>query len=104
MTTAATNHQTPCPEKFLRYEAVVASHAEMGLRRSSYRELRGISCYFHEGVLTLRGRLPSYYLKQVAQTLVVRTVAHCAVVNRIEVVDRSRTENSRSIADGTRPR
>ena len=30
---------------------------------------RNISCHHEDGVLTLRGRLPSFYLKQILQTI-----------------------------------
>lgn len=53
---------------------------------SGYSALRGVRCDFHEGVLTLRGRVPSYYLKQIAQTL-VRTLDRVELIeNRLEVV------------------
>jgi osmotically-inducible protein OsmY len=60
--------------------------AEEQLRRSSYLALHDISCLASDGVITLRGYLPSYYLKQVAQEIVsgVEGVRH--VVNRIEVL------------------
>ena len=41
--------------------------AEERLRRSSCLALRDISCLANGGVLTLRGYLPSYYLKQVVR-------------------------------------
>jgi hypothetical protein len=41
--------------------SAVAQAVEVRLRRSPYFELRSVSCECHEGVLTLQGRLPSYY-------------------------------------------
>ena len=56
------------------------------LRQSPYPQLAcGVSCREHEGVLTLRGRLPRYYLKQMAQELARRVEGVELVVNRIEV-------------------
>ena len=49
---------------------VVQAEARLRLQRSGYPELRLIRCAFHEGVLTLRGRVTSFYLKQIAQTLI----------------------------------
>jgi osmotically-inducible protein OsmY len=65
---------------------VIDHAAEERLRRSSYLALRDISCLASDGVLTLRGSLPSYYLKQVAQEIVsgVEGVRH--VANQIEVL------------------
>ncbi len=59
--------------------------AEARLRASLYAELRKVRCDFHEGVLTLRGRVPSFYTKQLAQTLAARVPGVEEVVNRIEV-------------------
>jgi hypothetical protein len=75
------------PAEVLRSEAATAVRAEMQLRNSSYCELRRIRCKFHEGVFTLRGILPSYYLKQIAQTIVYKTDKGSIIVNHIEVVD-----------------
>ncbi|MCU0962110.1 MAG: BON domain-containing protein [Pirellulaceae bacterium] len=53
--------------------------------RSSYNELRRVTGDFHEGILTLRGRVSSFYLKQVAQTLVQHLEGVERIVNRVEV-------------------
>lgn len=63
----------------------VAEQAENRLRANAYLALKNISCEFHEGVLTLRGCLPSYYLKQVAQEAVVATDGVERIENYIEV-------------------
>jgi osmotically-inducible protein OsmY len=55
------------------------------LAESAYFALRSVWCDYHEGILCLRGRVPSYFLKQVAQTIAgqVDGVEEC--MNRIEV-------------------
>ena len=55
------------------------------LRQSGYRPLASISCEFHEGILTMRGEVPSYYLKQMAQVL-ARTIAEVEFVDNRLVV------------------
>ncbi len=50
-------------------EDIVTVAAESRLLRSSYLELRRVSCEFRNGVLTLRGCVSRYYLKQIAQTI-----------------------------------
>jgi hypothetical protein len=65
----------------------VRSAVLLRLKRSPYRELRGIDCDFHEGVLSLRGRVPSFYLKQVAQTLITDVDRVVEINNRLEVFD-----------------
>jgi hypothetical protein len=58
---------------------------EKRLRGSSYRALNGVSCACAGEVLYLRGRLPTYYLKQVAFSLASQSESR-KVVNEIEVV------------------
>jgi uncharacterized protein YcaQ len=56
------------------------------LQRCGYLDVRGVSCEYDRGVLTLRGRVPSYYLKQIAQTVVLGRLQHAAVLkNLVEV-------------------
>ena len=59
--------------------------AERALRNSPYLSLRNIVCEYQDGVLTLRGCLPTYYLKQVAQAVVATLEGVRQVVNEIEV-------------------
>ena len=58
---------------------------ERRLRESPYLCLRTIRCEHQQGVLTLRGSVPSYYHKQLAQALVAQLVRSGAFVNQIEV-------------------
>lgn len=64
----------------------IAEGAESRLRGNSYLALKNVSCEFREGVLTLRGCLPTYYLKQMAQTEVAHLAGVQRIVNEIEVV------------------
>lgn len=52
----------------------------------AYLALKNISCEYHDGMLTLCGSLPSYYLKQMAQVVVGEVEGVRQVDNRIEVV------------------
>jgi osmotically-inducible protein OsmY len=56
------------------------------LESAPYFALRDIICASQDGVLTLRGRLPSYYLKQLAQTVVADVEGVTRIVNEIEVM------------------
>jgi len=60
--------------------------AEEILRHSAYLELRNVSCDFHEGVLTLRGKVHSYHLKQMAQTLLCEFEGVLELNNQLDVV------------------
>jgi hypothetical protein len=64
----------------------IAEMARATLRRSAYFELRDVSCDFSGGVLTLRGRVPSYHLKQLAQVAVAAVPGVVEIDNHVEVV------------------
>ena len=63
----------------------VAREAATRLRESPYLSLKAVSCEFRDGVLTLRGSLPTYYFKQMAQTAVAGLEGVVSVDNQIEV-------------------
>jgi hypothetical protein len=63
----------------------VVQEAEERLWRSGYLALREVSCLARDGVVYLHGRLPSYYLKQVAQEIAAGVEGAPRVINRIEV-------------------
>ena len=67
-----------------------AEFAERRLRGNPYLALKNVSCECRDGVLTLRGCLPSYYLKQVAQATVAQVAGVKDIRNEIEVVAPSR--------------
>jgi hypothetical protein len=48
----------------------LADRAEAELSASDHRELRHVRCEFQCGTLMLSGQVSSFYLKQIAQTLV----------------------------------
>jgi osmotically-inducible protein OsmY len=60
--------------------------AERGLHSSRYSALQHVSCDCRGGVLVLRGCLPSYYLKQLAQEVVAHLEGVEGVENQIQVV------------------
>lgn len=60
--------------------------AQTLLSQSPYLPLRLLRCDFHEGVLAVRGRVPTFYLKQLAQTVVSRVPGVEQVANRVEVI------------------
>lgn len=63
----------------------VGESAQVRLLKSPYFALREICCAYQDGIVTLRGILPSYYLKQLAQALVGDVEGVTAIVNEIEV-------------------
>ena len=64
-----------------------AEAARDRLQKSPYRTIRQLVCECHEGVLFLRGRLPTFHLKQVAQETVAKMEGISQVVNMTVVDD-----------------
>jgi osmotically-inducible protein OsmY len=58
---------------------------ERALHGSSHVGLRNVRCKFADGVVTLSGMVVSYYLKQVAQTIVGRLPQVRQVHNEVHV-------------------
>jgi osmotically-inducible protein OsmY len=67
------------------HKSDVIGAAHYRLRLLSYPQLRRIACEFHEGVLTLRGVVGSYFLKQVAHRTVKTVIGVEVVADRLEV-------------------
>jgi len=75
-----TNRRSPQPSS--EVTRTVKDH----LNRNPYRPIRrDVSCECEDGVLVLRGRVSSYYHKQVAQEAVSGLDGVAQVVNEIEV-------------------
>ncbi len=56
------------------------------LAASPYPTLRDIQCDCRDGRITLRGRVASYYLKQMAQEVVRELYEADRITNQIEVI------------------
>jgi len=71
---------------FLPCYDIVAQAARRRLEMSPYVGIRKLSCECNdEGVLVLRGRLASFYHKQLAQHAVLDLQGVTQVVNEVEV-------------------
>ncbi len=57
------------------------------LRENPFPTLKRIRCEVQEDIVVLRGRLPSYFLKQMAQTLCGQVLGVRSVRNEIEVTE-----------------
>ncbi len=57
------------------------------LQTSPYASLRRVRCECHEGVVTLHGRVASYFLKQMAQEAVRRLAGAEEIANHIDVLE-----------------
>ena len=61
--------------------------ARTHLRQSPYHAVRRVNVDERQGVLTLSGLLPNFFLKQMAQTAVAKIDGVKSIVNRIDVMD-----------------
>lgn len=68
-----------------RHDREIAVSVCNRLSESAYYLLRALTCEYHEGVLCLRGSVPSFYLKQMAQAIACQVEGVEECVNRIEV-------------------
>jgi osmotically-inducible protein OsmY len=55
------------------------------LNSTGYRSLSLVRCQFHNGTLTLKGEVPSYYHKQIAQEAIRKIGNVTAIENKIDV-------------------
>ncbi len=83
LTTACAEHATETGNP----QSATADLAERCLRSNPYLALKNVSCDLLDGVIVLRGCLPTFYLKQVAQEIVAHQVKGVGRLdNQIEVV------------------
>lgn len=81
---AATDLEMPQTLALLDTDSL-ADEADRVLSESAYPDLRRLQCECHDGIISIRGRLPSYFLKQMAQTIVSRIHGVRRVSNQINV-------------------
>jgi hypothetical protein len=66
-------------------EPAVREQVRAALRAAGYRALADLDCRLINGSIVLSGTVPTYYLKQVAQTAVLRLGATLRLDNRVHV-------------------
>lgn len=66
-------------------EEAILGEARQRLHARGYEELRSITCEYHEGMIILRGRLSSFYLKQLAQEAIRTQPGVTIIVNTTDV-------------------
>jgi osmotically-inducible protein OsmY len=72
-----------CPDE-------VSRRVEIQLRETAHSALALVTCEFEEGTAILRGDVPTFYLKQLAQAVARKTPGVTGVSNHIRVCsDRS---------------
>jgi osmotically-inducible protein OsmY len=63
----------------------IRENANRVLRETGYAPLRCITCEVSNGVVELSGSVPSFYVKQLAQAVVLRLEQIRGVENRLHV-------------------
>lgn len=72
----------------------VTTRIDEALRATGYPNLRGLSITGAEGLVILRGRIPTCYLQQVAQTVVLKAAGVTEIQNELEVITNSQILSS----------
>ena len=62
-----------------------AALLQQEFRNSPYWSLRQLICVFDQGCVVVRGTLPSYYLKQVAQSIATKALGIDSIQSDIDV-------------------
>ena len=73
------------PDLHAEVQSDVAVLATQHLHAGPYPVLRNVYCEMEDGRLVLKGRVGSFYLKQVAQAKAAQVAGHITVENQIEV-------------------
>jgi BON domain len=68
---------TPCE--------LVQAIARASLLGSPYREVQKLHCTLSNGVILLRGQVSTFYMKQVAQSLLMKIEGVSRIVNSVHV-------------------
>jgi len=63
----------------------IVLRVENALQTSGYLDLMGLRCECEQGVITLVGHVGSYFLKQMAQTVVGRVQGVTRINNQLRV-------------------
>ncbi|TWT78116.1 hypothetical protein Pla123a_09050 [Posidoniimonas polymericola] len=71
----------------MSFEERVELTATEKLEHSSHLFRRSVSCRFREGVLRLDGRVPTFHLKQIAQSLLDNIDGVSRIENALVVVN-----------------
>jgi hypothetical protein len=80
MACAAANQSSPSPS----VEELARRRLSAGCPHAFY--FRDVKCDFADGVLTLRGRVPTFYLKQVVQARLAELDGVTEIRNLVDVI------------------
>ncbi len=88
MIVSAHNHGAHDPGTYQTvacHDRQVQAAAMAALGSSKYTAVRSLTCRVAGGVIEIAGRVPSFYLKQIAQTVLLQVSPNGQVNNLVEV-------------------
>lgn len=71
--------------QLVSFDRATCAAIEAKMRSTGYPPLRHIHCEAVEGVVKLSGFVPTYFLKQLAQTIVLEEGRHIVIQNLLKV-------------------
>jgi osmotically-inducible protein OsmY len=77
-------------------DSELAAGIEHALRSTGYGYLREVQVILENGCVLLRGKVPSYYLKQLAQETILAKFALMKLCNDLEVIASSAAPTNRA--------
>ncbi|HTI49719.1 MAG TPA: BON domain-containing protein, partial [Planctomycetaceae bacterium] len=66
-------------------DSCIQQTARLNLKKSGYHPLGRLTCSVEDGVVTLAGAVPTFFLKQMAQSIVQRIEHVQRIENRVRV-------------------
>jgi osmotically-inducible protein OsmY len=69
-----------------REDLGLAERVERDLRATGYGSLRAVEATVSGRLVILTGRVPSYYMKQLAQTIAIKVAGVHELLNQVQVV------------------
>ena len=87
MSPATTQLVTQSTQEIGNQSIDLGRRVHLTMQRLGYSDLHGVQCVAYDGHIRLRGTLKSFYLKQVAQSIAMKTPGVRQVTNDISVVE-----------------
>jgi hypothetical protein len=85
MVAAAANTDTVFQPREAELDYLLLDAVTAGLQRSGYRALSNLKCEVLSGEVVITGVVPSYFLKQIAQNIILRIGHVKGMKNHLEV-------------------
>jgi osmotically-inducible protein OsmY len=98
----AIGEQTPLAARRVSGDEEITQAMLRKVKALGYAGLQPLTCEHHEGMLVLRGQVPSYFMKQLAQELASKIPGVKLVVNSLSVETTKQLEQKTCKPDSRR--